>query len=175
MLLLDESGSMQEPKRTAALQGVLLFMEAFDYLGIDYAIIGFADAPIVHKPFGANFTQRERERVFEDVSQFIPLGATADADALALAIDLFQREPEDVYRLIIVVSDGEGNVNTTGLTFKELQDVAATKSIHVIGIGIGEQAKTISTRYDRPIQVATVDELPLTLGRVLEQEVTIDS
>ncbi|MGZ4862775.1 MAG: vWA domain-containing protein, partial [Halobacteriota archaeon] len=175
MLLLDESGSMQEPKRTAALQGVLLFMEAFDYLGIDYAIIGFADAPIIHKPFGDNFTQREREHVFEDVSQFIPLGATADADALALGIELFEREPEDVYRLIIVVSDGEGNVNTTGLTFKELQDVAATKSIQVVGIGIGEQAKTIRTRYDRPIQVATVDELPMTLGRVLEQEVITDS
>ena len=175
MLLLDESGSMQEPKRTAALQGVLLFMEAFDYLGIDYAIIGFADAPIIHKPFGDNFTQREREQVFEDVSQFIPLGATADADALALGIDLFEREPTDVYRLIIVVSDGEGNVNTTGLTFKELQDFAAAKSIQVVGIGIGEQAKTIRTRYDRPIQVATVDELPMTLGRVLEQEVTTDS
>ncbi|MGA7075757.1 MAG: VWA domain-containing protein [Halobacteriota archaeon] len=175
MLLLDESGSMKEPKRTAALQGVLLFMEAFDYLGIDYAIIGFADAPIIHKPFGDNFTQHERERVFEDVSQFIPLGATADADALALGIDLFEREPEDVYRLIIVVSDGEGNVNTTGLTFKELQEVAATKSIQVVGIGIGEQAKTIRTRYDRPIQVATVDELPVTLGRVLEQGVTTDS
>ncbi|MGZ8898066.1 MAG: VWA domain-containing protein [Halobacteriota archaeon] len=175
MLLLDESGSMQEPKRTAALQGVLLFMEAFDYLGIDYAIIGFADAPIVHKPFGDNFTQQEREQVFEDVSQFIPFGATADADALSLGIDLFEREPEDVYRLIIVVSDGEGNVNSTGLTFKELQDVAATKSIQVVGIGIGEHAKSICTRYDRPIQVATVDELPMTLGIVLEQGVTADS
>jgi Mg-chelatase subunit ChlD len=175
MLLLDESGSMQEPKRTAALQGVLLFMEAFDYLGIDYAIIGFADAPIVHKPFGDNFTQQEREQVFEDVSQFIPFGATADADALSLGIDLFEREPEDVYRLIIVVSDGEGNVNNTGLTFKELQDVAATKSIQVVGIGIGEHAKSICTRYDRPIQVATVDELPMTLGIVLEQGVTADS
>jgi Mg-chelatase subunit ChlD len=175
MLLLDESGSMQEPKRTAALQGVLLFMEAFDYLGIDYAIIGFADAPIVHKPFGDNFTQREREHLFEDVSQFIPFGATADADALALGIELFEREPEDVYRLIIVVSDGEGNVNSTGLTFKELQDVAETKSIQVVGIGIGEHVKSIRTRYDRPIQVATVDELPRTLGSVLEQEVIADS
>ena len=175
MLLLDESGSMQEPKRTAALQGVLLFMEAFDYLGIDYAIIGFADAPIVHKPFGDNFTQLEREHVFEDVSQFIPYGATADADALSLGIALFEREPEDVYRLIIVVSDGEGNVNSTGLTFKELQDVAAKKSIQVVGIGIGEHAKSICTRYDRPIQVATVDDLPITLGIVLEQGVTADS
>ena len=175
MLLLDESGSMREPKRTAALQGVLLFMEAFDYIGIDYAIIGFADAPIVHKPFGDNFTQHEREQVFEDVSQFIPFGATADADALALGIDLFEREPEDVYRLIIVVSDGEGNVNSTGLTFKELQDVAATKSIHVVGIGIGEGATSIRTRYDRPIQVATVDDLPLTLGSVLAKGVTSDS
>jgi Mg-chelatase subunit ChlD len=175
MLLLDESGSMQEPKRTAALQGVLLFMEAFDYLGIDYAIIGFADAPVVHKPFGDNFTQQEREQVFEDVSQFIPFGATADADALSLGINLFEQEPEDVYRLIIVVSDGEGNVNSTGLTFKELQDVAATKSIQVVGIGIGEHAKSIGTRYDRPIQVATVDELPMTLGIVLEQGVTADS
>ena len=175
MLLLDESGSMQEPKRTAALQALLLFMEAFDYLGVDYAIIGFADAPIIHKPFGETLTQRAREDVFEDVSQFIPLGATADADALALGIDLFDREPEDVYRLIIVISDGEGNVNTTGITFEELQDAAETKAISVVGIGIGEQAKTISTRYHRPIQVATVDELPLTLGEVLQQEVTSDS
>lgn len=175
MLLLDESGSMQEPKRTAALHALLLFMEAFDYLGIDYAIIGFADAPIIHKPFGDTLDQRAREDVFEDVSQFIPLGATADADALALGIDLFDREPEDVYRLIIVISDGEGNVNTTGITFEELQDVAETKAIGVVGIGIGEQAKTISTRYHRPVQVATVDELPLTLGGVLQQEVTSDS
>ena len=171
MLLLDESGSMQEPKRTAALHALLLFMEAFDYLGIDYAIIGFSDAPIIHKPFGETLTQRTREDVFEDVSQFIPLGATADADALALGIDLFDREPEDVYRLMIVISDGEGNVNTTGMTFEELQDAAETKAISVIGIGIGEQAKTISARYRRPIQVATVDELPLTLGEVLQQEV----
>jgi uncharacterized protein with von Willebrand factor type A (vWA) domain len=171
MLLLDESGSMQEPKRTAALHALLLFMEAFDYLGIDYAIIGFSDAPIIHKPFGETLTQRTREDVFEDVSQFIPLGATADADALALGIDLFDREPEDVYRLIIVISDGEGNVNTTGMTFEELQDAAETKAISVVGIGIGEQAKTISARYRRPIQVATVDELPLTLGEVLQQEV----
>ena len=171
MLLLDESGSMQEPKRTAALHALLLFMEAFDYLGIDYAIIGFSDAPIIHKPFGEALTQRTREDVFEDVSQFIPLGATADADALALGIDLFDREPEDVYRLIIVISDGEGNVNTTGMTFEELQDAAETKAISVVGIGIGEQAKTISTRYRRPIQVPTVDELPLTLGEVLQQEV----
>jgi hypothetical protein len=175
MLLLDESGSMQEPKRTAALQGVLLFMEAFDYLGIDYSIIGFADEPIVHKQFGDNLTQREREHMFEDISQFIPFGATADADALAFGISLFEQEPEDVYRLIIVVSDGEGNVNSTGLTFKELQDFAARQSIQVIGIGIGEDVTSIRTRYDRPVQVATVDELPMTLGRVLEQEVTADS
>jgi Mg-chelatase subunit ChlD len=175
MLLLDESGSMQEPKRTAALQALLLFMEAFDYLGINYAIIGFADGPIIHKPFGDTLTQRAREDVFEDVSQFIPLGATADADALALGIDIFDREPEDVYRLMIVISDGEGNVNTTGITFEELQDVAETKAINVVGIGIGEQVKTISTRYDHPIHVATVDELPLTLGRVLQQEVMSDS
>ena len=175
MLLLDESGSMQEPKRSAALQALLLFMEAFDYLGIDYAIIGFADAPIIHKPFGETLTQRAREDVFEDVSQFIPLGATADADALALGIDLFDREPEDVYRLIIVISDGEGNVNTTGVTFEELQEAAETKAIGVVGIGIGEQAKTIITRYHRPIQVTTVDELPLTLGALLQQEVTSDS
>jgi uncharacterized protein with von Willebrand factor type A (vWA) domain len=174
MLLLDESGSMQEPKRTAALRAALLFMEAFDYLGIDYAIVGFADAPIVHKPFGTSLSQRAREQLFEDISQFIPLGSTADADALALGIRLFDHEPGDVYRLIIVISDGEGNVNTTGLSFKELQDAAAAKSIGVIGIGIGEQAETISARYDRPLQVATVEQLPTTLGAVLREEVIGD-
>ena len=175
MLLLDESGSMQEPKRTAALEAILLFVEAFDYLGINYAIIGFSDAPVIHKPFGDNLSQTERALIVEDVSHFIPIGATADADALALGIELFEQEPEDIYRLIIIISDGEGNINSTGKTFQELQAAAQAKGIRVIGIGIGEATEAISTRYHCPIQVPVVEQLPLTLGDVLQTEVRRDS
>ncbi|MGZ4930623.1 MAG: VWA domain-containing protein [Halobacteriota archaeon] len=174
MLLVDESGSMQEPKRTAVLEGVTLFAEALEYLEISYAVIGFADTPIIHKSFSDALSNKERIDLINNVAQLIPGGATADADALALGIELFKREPENVYRLMLIISDGEGNVNTTGRTFDELQETARIEGIRVLGIGIGEAADAVSARYSHPVQIPTVAELPAKLGEVLEQEVTGD-
>jgi MoxR-like ATPase/HEAT repeat protein/Mg-chelatase subunit ChlD len=175
VLVIDESSSMREPKRTPALTGLLLFAEALDYLAIDYAVIGFAETPIIHKRFGKNLTQQERESLFASVATRMAHGTTADADALALATRLLEVEPENALRLIIMISDGEGNVNTTGKTFQELQNIAEKQNIPVIGIGLGQEITVLQKRYNRSIHVPAVEKLPKILGGVIEKSVIATS
>ncbi|HDD45423.1 MAG TPA: VWA domain-containing protein [Candidatus Desulfofervidus auxilii] len=173
-LVLDESGSMSEPKRSAALAGLLLFIESLEQLNIDYAVIGFSETVIVHKEFGKGLSRAERENLFEEVSMYIPSGLTADADALALAIKLILEAPEDIIKLIIMISDGEGNINRTGKSFVELQEEAFKKDITVVGIGLGERASSVLKRYQLPILVKEIEELPKTLAKVLEERIVFE-
>jgi von Willebrand factor type A domain. len=162
---------MDEPKRTSALAGLLLFMEVLDNLNIDYAIIGFSDKPIIHKDFQIpNLSGEERKVLFDRISAYIPSGFTADADALKLAIDLLKEEPEDVLRLIIMITDGEGNINNTGKTFEELQEEAEDLDIEVVGIGIGEGITEVAKRYKQNIQVPSIEELPEKLSDLLKEK-----
>ncbi|HEC69384.1 MAG TPA: VWA domain-containing protein, partial [Candidatus Omnitrophica bacterium] len=169
VLVLDESGSMDEPKRTYALAGLLLFMEALSNLDIDYAIIGFSGVPIIHKDFTRQITPDERKELFEEISYFIPSGMTADSDALNLTIDLLKEEPYDVTRLIIMITDGEGNINTTGKTLEELQEEAEQENIKVIGVGLGEGITEVKNHYKNSIQAKDPQELLSALKNILER------
>ncbi|MCM8827521.1 MAG: ATP-binding protein, partial [Candidatus Omnitrophica bacterium] len=171
VLVLDESGSMSEPKRTSALSGLLLFMEALSNLDIDYCIIGFSDTPILHKGFDRWLTPEERKELFEEVSGYIPSGCTADSDALRLAIDILKEEPYDVGRFIIMITDGEGNINTTGKTLEELQQEAREESIEVMGVGLGEGINEVEKHYKTSIQVERPEELPSVLRGILEERI----
>ncbi|RKY85356.1 hypothetical protein DRQ11_10025, partial [candidate division KSB1 bacterium] len=169
VLVLDESGSMDEPKRTYALAGLLLFMEALSNLDIDYAIIGFSGVPIIHKDFTRQITPDERKELFEEISYFIPSGMTADSDALNLTIDLLKEEPYNATRLIIMITDGEGNINTTGKTLEELQEEAEQENIKVIGVGLGEGITEVKNHYKNSIQVKDPQELLSALKNILER------
>ena len=168
-LMLDESGSMDEPKRTSALAGLLVFMEALDHIGIDYGVIGFSDSPIIHKELGVKLDTAGRRLLFEEVSMSIPGGSTADADALQLATNILKDQPEDSSRWIIMVTDGEGNVNTTGKTFEELQKEALEQKIEVLGVGLGEEVTEVIKRYKSGIQIDDVEELPSVVSNILEE------
>ncbi|HDI03049.1 MAG TPA: VWA domain-containing protein, partial [Candidatus Pacearchaeota archaeon] len=170
-LVLDESGSMAEPKKSAALASLLLFMESLEQVNVNYAIIGFSETPVIHKDFSKRLTMAKREELFEEVSMYIPSGLTADADALALATKLICEADEDVIKLIIVITDGEGNINQTGKSFFELQEEAFKKNVLVIGVGLGEKAKSVKKRYHFPIIVKNVKDLPKTLARILEEKI----
>ncbi|HYA14455.1 MAG TPA: sister chromatid cohesion protein PDS5 [Syntrophales bacterium] len=170
ILALDESGSMDEPKRTSALAGLLVFMEALDHIGVEYAVIGFSDSPVMHKELGGKLSPPDRRLLFEDVSRHIPGGSTADADALQLATNILKDQPEDSSRWIIMVTDGEGNVNTTGKTFVELQKEALDQKIEVLGVGLGEEVTEVIKRYKRGIQIDDVEELPAVLSNILEEK-----
>jgi MoxR-like ATPase/HEAT repeat protein len=170
ILALDESGSMDEPKRTSALAGLLVFMEALDHIGIDYAVIGFSDCPVMHKELGVKLDTASRRVLFDEVSLCIPGGSTADADALQLATNILKDQPEDSSRWIIMVTDGEGNVNTTGKTFVELQKEALDQKIEVLGVGLGEEVTEVIKRYARGMQIDAVEELPSVLSGILEEK-----
>lgn len=170
VLALDESGSMEEPKRTSALAGLLVFMEALDHIGIEYAVIGFSDSPVMHKGFGRKLGPSDRRLLFDEVSMYIPGGSTADADTLQLATNILKDQPEDSSRWIIMVTDGEGNVNTTGKTFDELQKEALDQKIEVLGVGLGEEVTEVIKRYKSGIQIDDVEELPSVLSSILEEK-----
>ncbi len=170
ILALDESASMDEPKRTSALAGLLIFMEALDHIGIDYGVIGFSDSPIMHKELGAKLDNAGRRVLFDEVSMCIPGGSTADADALQLATNILKDQPEDSSRWIIMVTDGEGNVNTTGKTFIELQKEALDQEIEVLGVGLGEEVTEVIKRYASGMQIDDVEELPSVLSGILEEK-----
>ena len=170
ILALDESGSMDEPKRTSALAGLLVFMEALDHIGIDYGVIGFSDSPIMHKELGVKLDNAGRRVLFDEVSLCIPGGSTADADALQLATNILKDQPEDSSRWIIMVTDGEGNVNTTGKTFIELQKEALDQEIEVLGVGLGEEVTEVIKRYASGMQIDDVEELPSILSGILEEK-----
>ena len=170
ILALDESGSMDEPKRTSALAGLLVFMEALDHIGMDYGVIGFSDSPIMHKELGVKLDSAGRRILFDEVSMCIPGGSTADADALQLATNILKDQPEDSSRWVIMVTDGEGNVNTTGKTFVELQKEALDEKIEVLGVGLGEEVTEVIKRYARGVQIDNVEELPEILSGILEEK-----
>ena len=170
VLALDESGSMDEPKRTSALAGLLVFMEALEHIGIDYAVIGFADTPVVHKELGAKLSPHERRLLFEEVAMYIPAGSTADANTLQLATEMLKDQPQDALRWIIMVTDGEGNVNTTGKSFAKLQEEALAQKIEVLGVGLDKEVTEVKKRYQTAIQVENVEELPAILSVVLEEK-----
>jgi MoxR-like ATPase/HEAT repeat protein/uncharacterized protein YegL len=169
VLALDESGSMTEPKRTSALAGVLVFMEALDHIGVDFAVIGFADSTVVHKPLGGKLTSGDKRDLFEEVAMCIPAGSTADADALQLATNILKDQPQDALRWIIMVTDGEGNINTTGKSFAQLQDEALAQKIEVLGVGLDKEVTEVKKRYQTAIQVENVEELPDILSKILEE------
>ncbi|HEC49762.1 MAG TPA: VWA domain-containing protein, partial [Candidatus Desulfofervidus auxilii] len=173
-LILDESGSMVEPKRSAALRGLLLFMESLTNLDIDYAIIGFSDTVMVHKMFGEGMNQSQRADLFEEISMYIPSGMTADADALALTTELLEKEPREAIKFIMMITDGEGNINNTGKTFAELQEEALAKDIEVIGVGLGGYVTQVDKRYKTSVQVEEIIDLPRILSKVLEEKIIYD-
>jgi len=173
-LVLDESGSMVEPKRSAALKGLLLFMESLTNLDIDYAVVGFSDTVIVHKMFGEVMNQSQRADLFEEVSMYIPSGMTADADALVLTTELLEKEPKEAIKLIIMITDGEGNINNTGKTFAELQEEAVVRDIEVVGVGLGGYVTQVNKRYKTPVQVEEIIDLPRILSKVLEEKIIYD-
>jgi MoxR-like ATPase/HEAT repeat protein/uncharacterized protein YegL len=169
VLALDESGSMDEPKRTSALAGLLVFMEALEHIGIDYAVLGFADSPVVHKELGSKLNARDRRLLFEEVAMCIPAGSTADANTLQLATEMLKDQPQDALRWIIMVTDGEGNVNTTGKSFAQLQEEAIAQKIEVLGVGLDKEVTEVKKRYQTAIQVENVEELPAILSGILEE------
>ncbi|MDP3732224.1 MAG: VWA domain-containing protein, partial [Candidatus Omnitrophota bacterium] len=174
-LVIDESGSMGGERGGGergerAIEALLLFMETLDLLEINFEIIGFSDAPSIHRKFNGKMSAPEKEDMIDEVSRYMGNGGTADADALKLGIDNM-KEQSGERRVILVLTDGDGNINTTGMAMEDILKEAENKDIEVIGIGIGEGMEYVQKTYPYHVTVPDMDELPLEIAALLEHRI----
>lgn len=169
-LVIDESGSMGGKHGERAIEALLLFMETLDFLEINFEIIGFNDAPSIHRKFNGKMSVPEKEDMIDEVSRYMGSGCTADADALKLGIDNMKKQSGE-RRIILVLTDGQGNINTTGMTMENILKEAENKDIEVIGIGIGEGMEYVQKTYPYHVTVPDMDELPLEVAALLEHRI----
>jgi hypothetical protein len=168
-LMIDQSGSMSGEKSKKAMQALVLFMETLEYLGIDYNVIGWSDAPSVYKEFGkGKLDEDQRNEVVITTEMGNGSGSTNDKTALATGIDLIDQESGD-QKVIINLTDGEG---TSGSIRPELK-LAQEKGIKVIAIGISEAMAYVRKNYgaENSVLVSQIDELPESVGDILMEEI----
>jgi len=175
-LLLDESSSMAGEHGQRAIETAVLFLEVLQHVGIDYSILGFSDTANlpIHKAFGSILDEVMKEELLGEIEMCMGNGATADADALKFAIDDIAEQPGE-RRVVIVLTDGEGNINTTGMSFEEIQEYGAQKGIEIIGVGIGDGISYVKKNYKSSVQVPDIADLPFSIASILEERILSES
>ena len=182
-LLLDESNSMaSHNKDINALRGLTLLIRVLEYFQIDFNIIGFSEGrpteADIHKDFGKVIEPGEEDAFIEEIESSMNGRATYDVDGLDFAIEQM-REQEGESRVIIVLTDGEGNAENkaavrdeeTGVisnpALTEQLDRAALLGMDVIGIGIGEGIEYVEQLYEHSIQTQHIEDVPLAIARII--------
>ena len=110
-------------------------------------------------------------------------GSTDDTTAVELAVNTIITESEAEHKVVIVLSDGEGNsgksqnsgINRNGryynLELKKVLENADRNRIDVIGIGIGEGIKYVSDIYGKSIVERVIDHLPQAFADLLIEKI----
>ena len=166
-IILDESGSMGGGKSEVsqdALKALVLFMEVLSRLEIDFSLIGFDNAPSVHKHFNEQFKHKDKNALLTEVMEYLSRGgSTYDAAAVQMAIGQLEKESSDS-KVIIVITDGCGTGPVkVGKVIREARE----KHIEVIGVGIGAGMHYVSSVYLPHVTVATMEELPQSVAKLL--------
>ncbi len=187
-LVIDESGSMVEGERdTNALKSLVLFIELLNHFDLDFNIIGFSDTALIHKEFDEDITSVNKDVFIRKVFNHMGVGATDDSSALEMAVDTIIKESEADHKVILIISDGEGNVGKSknagidkfghyyNFTLKENLKKADRNGIDVIGIGIGEGIKYVPDIYAKSVVEERIDHLPhafadLMIEKILEEK-----
>jgi uncharacterized protein with von Willebrand factor type A (vWA) domain len=172
-LVIDESGSMDSPeKKSNALQALVLFMETLTSLGIDYNLIGFGGGdPIIREDFGVHPNMFDRERIVREFAENIGSGGvTNDVGAVKKAIEEVKKIGREK-KLIIVISDGEGNVDGGLISHRYILEQADQEGVKIVGIGIGEDMREyVDKTYIYKVIVKDIKDLPRTLYEILTEE-----
>ncbi|MHC4114558.1 MAG: HEAT repeat domain-containing protein [Planctomycetota bacterium] len=178
--VLDESISMlANNKDVNALQSLVLFVEVLNHFGIDFNIVGFAEAPSVHKDFDKDITSANKDDFIREVASFIGSGWTDLASGVELGVDKMINESNTEHKVVIVLTDGEGNTGKSEGTYVDaagrfndpaLADVlkkADRNAIDVLGVGIGEGIKCVPDLFSKFIVEKVIENLPYAFTDIL--------
>lgn len=183
-LVLDESGSMADGERDLnAMKSLVLFIEVLNHFDMDFNIIGFSDSTSVHKEFNEKITPLNKDAFIKKVASFMGNGSTDDTAALSLAVNTIINESDAEHKVIIVLSDGEGNAGkskTSGIDrngryynieLKKVLEDAGQNGIDIVGIGIGEGIRYVSDIYGKSIVEKRIGHLPQAFADLLIEKV----
>lgn len=184
-IVLDESGSMHKI-RTQVSQAMISIVEPLDALGAAIQVVGFrqkftqghnyystgARSPGAHRGAG--------EAIYHDVfmafgerfanvrHRFANMranGGTPMADGLALAQASLNERTEG-HRIMFVITDGEAQLGHNPVMKWQIRK-ASEAGIHVVGIGIGTEAKYVKQVFPQHVYVDNVKKLPMELMYLL--------
>ena len=166
--MLDESGSMGGDKWLNAMRGLIMGGEALNQLEIDFGVVGFSDNSRVHKELSSDYEQK-REAMLSDIESSQG-GGTNDSQGIETALEMFERGDPEVEKVMIVITDGQGNVDRV----KALQHVAAEKGVHIIGVGIGPGNEFVKDVYMEGLVVENLFNLPVELAELVQKKIEGD-
>lgn len=175
-LLLDASGSMNNPERTRGGLGLAaLFMDVFERLDIPYALDAFHNNYIPLKGFEKSLRSvTERNRFFNELKQnYWGKGGTAIRKGLAQILDRIREERKRAPRsqeFLFVLSDGD-ETDKLGAPIREQCEQAMKEGIIVVGIGIGDGMDMVRTHF--PIHLVENDpaNLPALISEFIKEYV----
>jgi len=184
VVVLDESGSMGYggPVRlTEAVKGVLSIVDPLDALGCPVEAIGFRDGPSIrYTTDGGNYHRtdavcidvfkRFEERLSAAKHRFPAaraVGGTPMADGVHYGL-LALGGRREAHRLLFVVTDGEAN-HKHGPVIRRQVRLARESGVHIVGVGIGDDARHVVTTFDDHVFVKSVSDLPSAMIRKLNE------
>jgi len=182
VVVLDESGSMAyggNDKLTNAVKGVLAIVDPLDALGCAVEAVGFRDGAYLSNDGGSYHRSSAihidvfkgfDERLSSVKGRFAAAratGGTPMADGLQHGLDALQKRREG-HRVIFVVTDGEPNSGHEPVINRQVR-LAREAGVHVIGVGIGYDARGVIKTFDDHVYVDSVENLPGALIRKLNE------
>jgi hypothetical protein len=176
-VVIDESGSMGGLLRDAT-RILCAITEPLDSLGCAVQVSGFRDGQggryqdrngeprcyhryggIVHdvfKTFGEKF-----KSVRYRFANTRATGGTPMADGVQFGLDALNERKEG-HRVLFIVTDGCPNGGHTPIIHRQIR-LAKEAGIHVIGVGIGYEARYVEGLFPDSVYSRTVSELPKAL------------
>jgi nitric oxide reductase activation protein len=185
VVVLDQSASMAwgRDKLQNATKGVLAIVDALDALNCAVEAVGFRDGPYQSGDSGQyHRTNAIKIDVFKGFNErFCSIkhrfaaaraeGGTPMADGLQHGINSLQNRREG-HRVIFVVTDGEPNTGHGAVIRRQIR-LAREANVHVIGVGIGNEAAYVLQTFDDAVHVQDIKGLPSALIRKLNDIIDV--
>ncbi|MBL4952113.1 hypothetical protein JK635_07800 [Neobacillus sp. YIM B02564] len=185
LVLVDESGSMQEHSRYEhAQKACVLLAEVCESLKIPFAVIGHNavyQQPIVEHQHYIVFEKPIKDQK-ANLARINYKQNTREGVSLKYACEYLMKQPQKD-RLLIVISDGEPFHSINGSIFsgKAAQVDAALvveeyqkKGITTIGCAIGNGQDKIASIYKNYISIPRIEQLPTKLVKLLQKKIFKD-
>jgi len=178
-IVIDQSSSMAWPhaKLQDATRCLMALTEPLDSIGAAVLVAGFRDGPgnpntidhadlhnggyhradgVCHDVF-KSFDERFAGAVWR-FANTRAVGGTPMSDGVQFGLDNLSPRKEG-HRILFIVTDGEPNYGHHAVIQRQLR-LAKKAGIHVIGVGIGDDSKSVMDLFPDHVWASKISEMP---------------